>query len=419
MIESGRHLKIDCRTMSGSIDIVKSKSILHRYLICSFLSGDMGRVVNIESVAGPLSDDVKATRFCLIELDREKKQTKLMCGESGTTMRFMLPLTAALGRPAELILEGSLISRPFSELKESLCTHGAEISSEGNKIFVEGKIEPGIYEVPGNISSQYISGLLLALSTLNENSRIIVKGESKSEPYIELTRDVMKKFGISTLREECDNVVNYSVRGGQKYSVDKNQESTMENILEGDWSAGAMWLVANESLDGSIDIRGLKKDSVQGDRVIVDILNGFKDVTSRSNNKRLEFNLSDCPDIVPAVALRAVIADTETETMISQIGTLRYKESDRLSAIQEILSKLGGKIRIEEDSLVISGSGGSLTGTEEIIDVRRDHRMAMLAAMASVVTEKPVKINDADCVNKSYPGFWEDIRKSGGKIDIL
>lgn len=415
MTGDNRHIRIDCKAISGSIDIVKSKSILHRYLICSFLSGDIERVLNIESVAGKLSDDVKATGDCLIELNRGAEYTRLICGESGTTMRFMLPLVAAFGRPAELILDGSLKGRPFSELAKELIGHGADILVDGSKIIVNGKLKPGIYRVPGNISSQYISGLLLALSVVDGRSEIIVDGQIKSEPYIELTRDIMKNFGISTEREENDRETTYSIRGGQRYFPEK----TPEEIIEGDWSAGAMWLVANEALDGSIDIRGLKKDSLQGDRVIVGILDEFNDAVSQSNNRKLEFDLSDYPDIVPAVALRAVIADKGTETTISQIGTLRYKESDRLSAIQEILSKLGGMIRIEGDSLIISGIRSSLKGTKETIDVRGDHRMAMLAAMASVVTEEPVKINNADCVNKSYPGFWEDIIKLGGVIDIL
>lgn len=423
--ENNRYITIDCKNMSGSIDIVKSKSILHRYLICSYLSGDIKNIMDVETIAGLLSDDIKATKECLVALHNkdltvlhrdsfaEDCSPTLLCKESGTTLRFILPLIAALGRSVNLVCEGSLMGRPISGLVGVLNKHGADISVEADRIKVKGSLNPGVYEIPGNMSSQYISGLLFAISVLDGDSRIVTIGRPKSEPYIELTRDVMSKFGINTERNETKNGVSYSIVGDRKYIGQKGF------VIEGDWSSGGMWLVANEILGDRIDVRGLDLNSLQGDRILLDILNVFNENELSSNKNRSVFNLGDYPDIVPAVALRAIFSGRGRETVIANIGTLRYKESDRLSAIQEILSMLGGSLRIENDSLIIQGSGGSIKGTEETIDVRNDHRMAMLAAMTSTITDIPVTINNAGCVNKSYPSFWKDIQRLGGRIDIL
>lgn len=436
------HIIIDCKGVHGSLDIAKSKSVLHRYIVCSYLSGDIDRIKGIEDVAGELSDDVKATKECLIALSREDNPLKLMCRESGTTMRFMIPLVATLGVASELILEGSLIGRPLSGLIEELRSKGIEIATEIEKevetereqkiaevstIRVSGKLKSGDFYIPGNISSQYISGLMLALPTLAGDSRIITDSKPKSEPYIDLTRNIMEKFGVHIEREdltetkdfkETDELkigIVYSISGGQKYSFQNNPET----ILEGDWSAAAMWLVLNEINDKKIEIKGLREDSFQGDSMIVDILNKFRKKDINSHSGRFEFDMRNYPDIVPAVVLRAALEDEDTETVISEVGALRYKECDRLEAVKDILSNLGARIRIEGDTLVVRGSGKLLRGTDEIINVRNDHRMAMLAGIASAFTEKPVRINNAACAKKSYPGFWDDIRKLGGRVDKI
>lgn len=397
---------VDCRQLKGEIKVPASKSILHRYLVCSYVDGEYDNIRNIEQIAGPLSDDVKATRDCLVELiDHADEDPVLNCRESGTTLRFMTALTTAYGIRCTLVAEGSLVGRPMQPFIDELNRHGAKITSERSadteKYLIEGQLESGNYELPGNISSQFISGLMLATQDLDGEYWIIFDDDIQSMPYVKMTEKIINAFS----------------RGER------------EELLEGDWSAGAMWVTVNDILGGTLKINGLSADSLQGDKVIINILNEYaiEELMSQETGEKgkLTFDVSNCPDIAAAIALRASVSCLRTE--ITNAGRLRIKESNRLEAITDILFELGADIVIGEDgeSLIINGDLQSavepemkhLRGTDDIIDTRGDHRMVMLAALASAVCDKPVRIDDMKSVAKSYPDFEQDICILGGKIE--
>ncbi|MBQ0040525.1 MAG: 3-phosphoshikimate 1-carboxyvinyltransferase [Clostridiales bacterium] len=394
---------VDCKKLKGEVIIPASKSILHRYLICSYLDDDYDAIRDVEKRVGVLSDDVRATRDCLLAIiDGEDKDEvlKLNCHESGTTLRFMVPLVAAMGLAADVIAEDSLVNRPMKAFTDELEEHGAVITdtmSEDGKsrtFHVEGKLEEGDYMIPGNISSQFISGLMLASDKVEGDVWVCIEDELQSSAYVDMTEKVIKAFDMG--------------RG--------------DKVIEGDWSNGAMWVVANDILGGRLKVKGLASDSIQGDRQIIDILNEyaieesiFEMYGDEKHPRTVKFDVSDCPDLAPVIALRAV--KSGLVTVIDNASRLKKKECDRLQAINDILFKLGADIHIgvNKESLVIRGTNGeSIPGTDEAIDTYGDHRMVMLATMASLLTNQPVKVDGAEAISKSYPTFFEDIKKLGG-----
>ena len=397
---------VDCRDIKGHIDVPVSKSVAHRYLICSFLNGDYAAVENFGIDMRPC-DDVLATQECLMQLIHSDpgghSTVVLNCRESGTTLRMLLPVVAALGVPAMFRREGSLVKRPINVLTEELCNHGANIYEDGNNLYVTGRLEPGEYVIPGDISSQYISGLLMAMPLIPGYCKLRAVGEVQSIPYIEMTQA----------------------------ALDGNLE------LEGDWTNAAIWLAADEILGGSLEIAGLNNESVQGDKCIVEYLARFRNpeglsqevidaesgertetdaATHRYDRPMLEFDVSNCPDIAPAIALRAITADVTT--VIKGASRLRLKESDRLEVMAEMLTKLGVEVREGRDGIIIEGCAGPAPGTDEILRTDGDHRMIMLAALSSIACNKPVRVDKPESVSKSYPNFWETISKLGGTVRI-
>lgn len=374
------NILVDAHNLKGEIAIPYSKSMAHRFLVCAFTEGDEDVIRNFEAN----SVDVQATKDCLIAL-LENKDT-LDCKESGTTLRFMLPLVAALGKECKLVANGTLVGRPMQVFIDELNRHGATISSEvtnngEQEVFsVSGKLEAGDYDIPGNISSQFISGLMLATSIVEGDSWVIMEDEVESTPYIEMTQYVINNYAM------------------EKAS----------RILEGDWSSGAMWLVASQLCDGNIIVNGLNEDSLQPDRVILDVFELGK-------KYKVEVSAKDCPDLTPAIALWA--CTRKGETTITDTERLKLKESDRQSAIKEILEQLGADIRVNNDTILIKGTAGEkLCGSSKPVNTRGDHRMVMMAALASIVTEQAVLIDNPDSVSKSYPDFFEDLAKLGGKV---
>jgi 3-phosphoshikimate 1-carboxyvinyltransferase len=431
-----RDVKISPAVLNGVVSAIPSKSQAHRALICAALA-DKQTIIECEGG----SDDIAATADCLSAMGAKIERgpgvyvvhplkrgadgdtangnaansvVTLPCGESGSTFRFMLPIAGALGQKASFDLKGRLPQRPLSPLYEELVRHGAELSPQGSVPFYsEGHLAPGRYSLDAGVSSQFISGLLFALPLLNGDSELQLTGQAESFPYIELTLAMLEIFGIKT---EFKNDV-FSIPGGQIF------RSPGKARVEGDWSNAAFWLSAGAVGKGTITCAGLNLQSRQGDRAILDILAKFgariktedSAVTVSGGKLRgIEIDARDIPDLVPVLAVVAAVA--EGTTVIRNAARLRTKESDRLAAVSAVLRALGADAVATDDGLVIRG-GAALKGAR--VSSCGDHRIAMSAAIAAAVSGQPVVIQGAQAVNKSYPGFFDDLRSLGGGVQEL
>jgi 3-phosphoshikimate 1-carboxyvinyltransferase len=419
-------VKVSPRELNGAVRAIPSKSQAHRALICAALA-DKPTSIACEGS----SDDITATADCLsalgAKIEREsgvyvvhplKRGTNdiaaLSCGESGSTFRFMLPIVGALGRKVSFILKGRLPERPLSPLYEELVRHGAELSPQGTVPFCASEgIAPGHYSLDAGVSSQFISGLLFALPLLDGDSELQLTGQAESFPYIELTLAMLEIFGIKT--EFKGN--GFFIPGGQTY------RSPGKVMVEGDWSNAAFWLSAGAIGKGRITCTGLNFNSRQGDRAILDILAKFgarieikesdSAVTVSGGKLRgIEIDARDIPDLVPVLSVVAAVAGGTT--VIRNAGRLRTKESDRLAAVSDILRALGADADETTDGLIIHG-GKAFKGGK--VSSRGDHRIAMSAAIAATICAEPVVIQGAQAVNKSYPGFFDDLRLLGSLVD--
>jgi len=417
-------VKIFPARLNGAVNAIPSKSQAHRALICAALADKPTRVeCNGES------EDILATAACLSALgtgiEREsgayvvrplKREgngdiATLPCGESGSTFRFMLPIVGALGRKVCFTPKGRLPKRPLSPLYEELVSHGAELSPQGSvPFYADGQLTPGRYSLDAGVSSQFISGLLFALPLLDGDSKLALVGSAESFPYIELTMAMLKEFGVIA---EFDGGA-FSIPGRQTY------RSSGIVRVEGDWSNAAFWLGAGSIGSGSVTCAGLNLQSRQGDRAVLDILvkfgaqvktNGSAVTVSGGKLRGIEINAKDIPDLVPILAV--IGATAEGTTVIRNAGRLRTKESDRLAAVSTVLRTLGADVDETEDGLVIHGSA-AFSGGE--VSSYGDHRIAMSAAIAAAVCAEPVVIHGAEAVNKSYPGFFDDLRLLGGSV---
>ena len=398
---------VNCKDMKGELEIICSKSMAQRYMLCCYLSGKLDEALNIEERIGRLSEDTKAMRDCIEALAYPHDPAFLRCRESGTTLRTIMPVALAQGREAVLLLEGSLAQRPIAALEDELEAHGASIKDEGSTIYVNGKLEAGAYRMSGRVSSQYTTGLLFGLAALGGGGEVYVDSRPQSLPYIEMTIKALDTFGVKVETEKRGRGIAFSMAAGQKLEWNENAYK----LLEGDWSNGALWLAANQLLGGSLTLTGLSDDSLQGDKNFANILRLYES-TERTT---ISIDVGDTPDLVPAIALLALTSSSRT--IITNAGRLRYKESDRLATISSILRKLGAKVIEEEEGLIIDGTSGSLLpGTDEVIETESDHRMTMMASFASIICEKPVRIDHPESVRKSYPAFFEDIEKLGGSV---
>ena len=391
------NIKITPKNLEGSVLAIPSKSVAHRALICAALSDKSTKINNLFS-----SKDIVATIGCLKALGAkfengvmypmEKKDAAVLpCNESGSTLRFMLPVALSLGGEFELEMQGRLPERPLSPLYEELIIHGCIISSQGkNTLLAKGALTSGVYTLPGNVSSQFITGLLLSLPILSGDSEIRILGELESAPYIDITRSVQEKFGV---KSEFENNTFY-IKGNQKY------KSPGEFTVEGDWSNGAFWHCADALSEKKVECTGLDSASKQGDKEIVNIL---KNLPCRVDAKNI-------PDLIPAVC--AVASLTKGETVIHGAKRLIIKESNRLLAIHDTLSRLGADITLTDDGMIINGKDTLEGGSVQSFN---DHRIVMMAAIASIKCTLPVIIEGAQAAAKSYPHFFEDFRKLGGE----
>lgn len=407
---------------TGTVYAPASKSMAHRYLICAALSRKSSLIY-----CDTISDDIEATADCLnalgagikiegrrISVDpvknclqgengcsSEAEEAQLYCRQSGSTLRFLLPLAGVLGRSAVFHMEGNLASRPMTAFTDELCAHGINIESTQDGIRCSGQLEPGAYSIPGNISSQFISGLLMSLPALKQDTSISISGELQSGDYVAMTEDAVRLAGIEF--EKKGSV--YSIPGGQTYSFPE------EYTVEADWSGAAFPLCMGALSKKGIEVKGLKYDSSQGDRRIIDILKSFgadirtggdSAIVRKGRLSGITVDASDIPDLMPAVCAVASLA--EGQTRIINAERLRMKETDRIKSITGMLSKLGADIQEGQDSIIINGSE-FLKGGET--DSFGDHRIAMAAAVASCGCISDVTVKEAECVSKSFPGFWE------------
>ncbi len=407
-------------TPRGAVKAIASKSDAHRLLLAAALS-DKKTVVRCET----LSDDIKATVSCLNALCADvtpyaqgfavTPQTtdsacSLDCGESGSTFRFLLPVACALGKTAQLVLHGRLPERPMEPLFTLLEEHGIRLSGKGTRLLTaEGQLKNGLYKLPGDISSQYITGLLFALPLLLGDSEIVLTSPLQSKPYVDMTLSVLERFGIHI--EAYDDT--FRIFGGQVY------HSPYISITEGDWSNAAFFLCA-AAARGSVTVGGLSPLSAQGDRAVCAFLRGFGASVSENENgvtvesgtlKGITVDASENPDLVPALCV--VAAAAEGVTHIENAGRLRLKESDRLFTVTQSLSALGADIKETGDGLTVRGTETLRGGT---VDAFGDHRIVMACAAAAVLCENPVVIENAEAVNKSYPSFFEDLTALGAKV---
>lgn len=395
-------LKCKNKTFDLDLEAPPSKSIYHRELIVRFLCKDYD---HLELLPGD-NDDVIATKSCLKAIldagDRE--EVILPCSESGSTLRFMIPVAAAVllrGREMRLIFEtrGRLFDRPLGELEDALRPHGISISKDdiNRRIIVTGHMTPGEYVIDGSVSSQYISGLLMALPSFDEDSVIKVTGEMKSVHYIDLTLDVLAKYKAEV---RADAGI-YEIAGGGYKTCPKEGFK-----VEGDWSNGAfLYCLRKMAPRGNINITGLNMDSKQGDKAILKFLEKIS-----GGEKNAVFASDDIPDIVPYMAVTApFFFDKVTFTGIAR---LRIKECDRVRAIREQLDAIGVKTEETEDSLTVYRYASSVKEGDTLhLSSYADHRMAMTAVLIAVRLGNPVDIDNIECVSKSFPQLLEIVTR--------
>lgn len=410
---------------AGYIEAPSSKSMAHRFLICAAL-GEKDLVLHCPG----MSKDIEATIACLNRLGADircqngevlvhpvcrnkapqKDVIELPCAESGSTLRFLLPLAGALGQNAVFRMEGRLPERPMEEFQAELMRHGMQFRKEGNCLYCSGQLKPGTYLLPGNISSQYFSGLLFAAPLMPGDSRIQVEGKLESQDYLRMTEIVLKQAGIHMEKDAGG----YCMQGRQVFDLPGAVR------IEGDYSGAAFFLCAgaiSETKDFSsgqgITVGNLSENSAQGDRRVTEVLARFGARTvqtpqaitvQKGKLKGIVIDASMIPDLIPALSVVAAVS--EGTTSICHAERLRMKESDRIKSTIAMLTALGADAEETEDGMRIYGKPKLRGGC---VDPSRDHRIAMAAAIAACVCEQDVIVKDAECVQKSYPDFWRDL----------
>lgn len=399
-----KKVKIKNSILNGSVVIPPSKSAAHRALLCSFLAGG-GTVSPIIN-----SKDMQAMQQAISALQNNEKVVD--CIESGNTLRFVIPVAAALGKSVTFVGSGRLPERPLKTFLELLPKHNIKCTSDGKlPLSIEGKLTSGRYEIAGNISSQYISGLLFALPLLDGDSEIVLTTKLESKPYIDLTIKVMRDFGVEI--KETEN--GYFVKGNQQYKI-------RDYIVESDWSQAAFFLVGG-AIGNEVVLKGLDMHSVQGDKAIVELLKKFgADIEIKENEiisrkaelKGIKIDVSDIPDTVPALAVAAAYAKGKTEIVGGE--RLRFKESDRIESVVSNLKRLGADVTETADGMIING-GRELKGAELL--GYNDHRIVMAFSMAALFANGETVITEANSIDKTYPSFFEDYNRIGGQANVF
>ena len=365
------NLTITPTRLSGTVTPPPSKSQAHRLLLCAALAGGESRIENLAD-----SQDIQATRRCMAELKTERNSLhRFNCGESGSTLRFLIPIALALRGGGVFTGHGRLMERPQKPYFDIFDEKGVRYEQRDGVLTVQGKLPPGVYRLPGNVSSQFVTGLLYALPLLEGDSELVLTTPLESRGYVEN---------------------GFLIPGRQKYCP-------AQASVEADWSQAAFWLAA-AALGNPVQPVGLEEDSSQGDRVIGD----YYVPLCRPGD--VDIDLSQCPDLAPPLAVMAAVRCGTTRLV--NAGRLRLKESDRLASITQVLRALGADVEEGPDFLRIQGRDALAGGCT--VDCCNDHRIAMMAAVAAARCESPVTLTGAECVAKSYPDFWAHYRMLGG-----
>ena len=402
----------------GELSPPPSKSVLHRYIIASSLAKGISKIENIS-----FSEDIIATIEAMKKLGAkiEQKDNYLLidgsdtfknlnenieidCNESGSTLRFLFPLSIVEENKVLFKGRGKLFKRPMTPYFENFEKYRIKHSYiDENKILLEGQLKAGIYEIDGNISSQFITGLLFSLPLLEGESKIIINGKLESSNYIDISLDCLSKFGIKIINNSYQEFI---IGGNQSYKVGNYR-------TEADYSQAAFFLVAN-AIGSNIKINDLSENSLQGDKKIIDYISEIDNWNSKDT---LVLDGSETPDIIPILSLKAAVSGKKIE--IVNIERLRIKESDRLKATVEELSKLNFDLIEKKDSILInSRENFKINKNEKIVSLsaHSDHRIAMMIAIATTCYDGEILLDNLDCVKKSYPNFWEVFLSLGGKI---
>ncbi|RHM58888.1 MULTISPECIES: 3-phosphoshikimate 1-carboxyvinyltransferase [Coprobacillaceae] len=421
-------IKLNPTKLKGQVSVPPSKSLAHRAIIAASLSNGQSRIDNIE-----YSQDIKATIKAMEALGTRIEQyddyliidgkstfsknntmpgVEIDCEESGSTLRFMVPISIAKENKVRFIGRGNLGKRPLDTFYEIFERQNIGYLYRENvlDLNIVGTLKPDLYRIPGHISSQFITGLLFALPLLSSDSIIEITTPLESKGYIDLTLDVLKLYGIEIINH---NYKQFIVRGRQEYQA-------RDYRVEADFSQAAFYLVAG-ALNNDVTLMDLNLNSLQGDKATIDFLQAMNCTLEKKNGgiqvvshglQHTVVDASQCPDVIPVVTLALALSKGHSEVI--NASRLRIKECDRLSATVLELNKLGAKVIEHESSMEIEGvdylTGGAVSSHD-------DHRMAMMLAIASTVCKEPMVIDNKECVKKSYPSFWEDFAALGGKID--
>lgn len=408
-------------SLNGIVTAPPSKSDVHRAIICAALSKGVCKVAPVA-----LSNDIKATIECVKALGAKanlngdtlivdgrdifkKKEAILDCFESGSTLRFFTPIAAAGGVKTHFTGRGSLLTRPIGLFADILPKANVKCETDGTlPLKISGQLKPGTFEVAGNISSQFITGLLLALPMLDGDSKIVLTTALESEGYINMTTACMAKFGVEVERTDYG----WYVRGNQSYQP-------RDYRTDGDWSQAAFFLAAG-AVSGDVTVKGLDINSPQGDKKIAALLKDFgADITvgedyvraKKSELKSIDIDARNIPDLVPILAVTASLSEGVCE--IYGAERLRIKESDRLKTTAALINSLGGNAVEKPDGLIIKGVKSFKGGTA---DGANDHRIVMSASVAALVSGSDVTVTDKESINKSFPDYFEEYKALGGVI---
>ncbi len=382
--------------LRGSITPPPSKSQAHRAMLAMMLAQEKGMLSSL-----PESQDIEATKRCAAALTAKGAPCDglpmLDCGESGSTLRFLIPVALALRGGGHFTGQGRLMERPQKPYFDIFDEKGIFYDLQYGVLTVRGTLTPGIYALPGDVSSQFVTGLLYALPLLAGDSEIVLTSPLESRDYVAMTLDVLSKFGVQV---ENENYERFRVPGNQKFRA-------VDMAIEADWSQAGFWYAA-AFLDNAVEITGMAPASSQGDRVVAELY------WKLAKPGDVDIDVSGCPDLVPPLAVMAAVRRGNTK--IVNAARLRIKESDRLTAVSTVLRAMGADITELPDGLVIVGQETLKGGVT--VDSFNDHRIAMMAAIAATRCSVPVTIQGAECVRKSYPGFWDDYKALGGRLEV-
>lgn len=419
-------VKITPTKLNGIVQVPPSKSLAHRAIICASLAKGVSRIDNIE-----YSKDIQATINAMKSLGTKieeyddyliidgsttytKQNSEIDCEESGSTLRFMVPISIVEENKVHFVGKGNLGKRPLDTFYEIFERQNIGYLYKKNilDLYVIGKLKPDHYKIPGNISSQFITGLLFALPLLDGDSIIEITTPLESKGYIDLTLQMLNQYGIKIIN---NNYKSFVIMGKQEYHVHDYR-------VEADFSQAAFYLVAG-AIGNDVVLSDLNLDSLQGDKATLDFLEamgakvsivdeGIK-VTADSL-LATTVDASQCPDVIPVVSVALALAKGQSEVI--NASRLRIKECDRIVATSSQINELGGQVKELSDGMIIEGidefTGGDCSSFA-------DHRIAMMLAIAATKSKQPVIIDNMECVEKSYPSFWEDYRSLGGIVDVI